>query len=227
MKKLLQSLLILGAFGQVALFAQAQPAQKILFVDMAKLYDGHYRAIEARAKLQADGQKAQAELDRLSKEINALVQQFKELDEQSNNPTATAEAKTKSQAAAQAKYQEIRSKQADATKFQENVGRELQQRNKEVQGMIMEDIAKLAADVAKKDGATVLIDKSGPTMFGFPAVIYSDPSFDITAEVAAEIAKTKPVATPATTPTTPAPTPAPPADTSAPADVTAPVAPKS
>jgi outer membrane protein len=216
MKKLLQSLLILGAFGQIALLAQAQSAPKILFVDMAKLYDGDYRAIAERAKLQADGQKAQAELDSMSKDINALVQQFKELDEQSNNPTATTDAKAKAQAAAQQKYQEIRARQADASKFQENVGRELQQKGKETQNILMEEIAKLAADVAKQDGATILIDKSGPTLFGIPAVIYSDPASDITAEVAAEIAKTRPA------PVAPAPTPAAPADTS-----TMPDAPKS
>jgi outer membrane protein len=222
MKKLLQSLLILGAFGQIALLAQAQTTQKILFVDMAKLYESDYRANDVRTKLQADSQKAQADLDRMMKDRDALVQQFKELDEQSSNPTATAEAKAKSQSAAQAKVQEIRAKEAEAGKFRENVSRELQQQFQERRSVIMDDISKVASDVAKKDGAAVLIDKSSPTMYGFPVVIYSDPAFDITSEVAAEVAKTKPVATPAT----PAPSAAAPAETSAPADAAAPQAPK-
>jgi outer membrane protein len=211
MKNLLKSLLILGAVGQMALFAQTPVAPKILYVDMAKLYDGHYRVIELRAKLQADEQKAQANLDGMSKDINALVQQYKELDEQSNNPTATAEAKAKSLAAAQQKGQEISEKQAEASKFQQSVLRELQQRNREIQSMFMEEIAKTASDVAKRDGATLLIDRTGPTLTGLPTVLYSDPSADITSEVAAEIAKTRPVATPAApapTAETPAPAPA-------------------
>ena len=43
MKKSIHSLLALAAFGASALFAQAQPALKILTIDMAKLYDGHYK----------------------------------------------------------------------------------------------------------------------------------------------------------------------------------------
>jgi outer membrane protein len=219
MKKLLQSLLILGAFGQAALFAQAQTAPKILFVDMGKLFDGHYRTIAEGVKLQADAQKAQAELDLMIKDRNALVEQYKELDDQSNNPTATAEAKSKAQAAAQQKVAEIRQKEADAQKFQENIARELQQRRKENQGIIMEEIAKIASDIAKRDGATILIDKSGPTLYGLPSVIYSDPSLDITAEVAAEIAKSRPVDTPAPAA---APAASAPAPSAAPADATAP-----
>jgi outer membrane protein len=204
MKKLLQSLLILGAFSQAALFAQAQTAPKILFVDMAKLYDGHYRAIAETAKLKSDAQKAQAQLDSMNKDVNAQVEQYKELADQSNNPTATTEAKAKAQAAAQQKRQEIGQSEAEIQKFQENVGRQLQQRGQEIRSMYMEEIAKTAADVAKRDGATILLDKAGPSFLGVPVVLYSDPALDITTEVAIEIAKSRPVETPATPAATPA-----------------------
>lgn len=59
MKKSIHSLLALAAFGATALFAQAQPALKILTIDMAKLYDGHYKTEEQNAKLRGDEQKAQ------------------------------------------------------------------------------------------------------------------------------------------------------------------------
>ena len=69
MKKSIHSLLALVAFGATALFAQAQPALKILTVDMAKLYDGHYKTEEQNAKLRGDEQKAQEELEKLNKEL--------------------------------------------------------------------------------------------------------------------------------------------------------------
>jgi outer membrane protein len=197
MKKLLQSLFVLGAFGSAALFAQAQPSPKILFVDMAKLYDGHYRTAEENAKLQADSQKAQAEIDRLNKEGNALVEQYKELDTQASNPLATNDAKAKAQSDAQAKLQEIRAKQVEVSKFHDTASHDLQTRKQQFQSMMMEEISKIASDIAKRDGATLLIDKSGPTLIGLPAVIYSDPSLDITDAVAAEINKSRPVPTPA------------------------------
>jgi len=59
MKITIHSLLALVAVGATALVAQAQPAPKILLVDMAKLYDGHYKTEEQNAKLKVDQQKAQ------------------------------------------------------------------------------------------------------------------------------------------------------------------------
>jgi outer membrane protein len=213
MKKILQSLSLVAALGATALAAQAQSAPKILFVDMAKLYNGHYRTAEEKAKLQADSQKAQAEIDRMNKEGNALVAQYKELDEQSTNPTATSEAKAKAQSDAQAKLQEIRAKQVEIGKFHETAARDLQARDQQFMSMMMEEISKIASDIAKARGATALIDKSGPSLIGVPAVIYSDPSLDITDAVADEINKTRPIppaATPAAAPAVPdASTPAP------------------
>ena len=43
MKNIIKSSLALAAFSATALIAQAQPAPKILVVDMANLYDGHYK----------------------------------------------------------------------------------------------------------------------------------------------------------------------------------------
>src|SRR5689334_4524301 len=97
MKKSLQTLLSAAVFGALTLVASAQPAVKLLVVDMAKLYDGHYKTVEQNAKIQADDAKAQEEVDKMNKEGNALVEEYKSLTEQSNNPTLTAEAKAKAQ----------------------------------------------------------------------------------------------------------------------------------
>ena len=79
MKKTIQSLFALTAFGAAALVAQAQPAPKILVVDMAKLYDTHYKTEEQNNKLRGDEAKAQEELDRLNKEGNTMVEKYKEV----------------------------------------------------------------------------------------------------------------------------------------------------
>ena len=55
------------------------------------------------------------------------------------------------------------------------------------------------ADLAKKQGATLVLDKSGPTLFGIPAIIFADPAYDITQQVIDEVNKDRPPA-PATTP---------------------------
>ena len=128
MKKSIQTLVAAAAIALTTLTTHAQTAPKILVVDLAKLFDGHWKTQEQQAKLKADGAKAQDQVAQLQKDGNALVDQFKELDEQSKNPTATAEAKAKAQAEAQKKYDEIQQKRSEQNSFVQNTSNTLKQR---------------------------------------------------------------------------------------------------
>ncbi len=203
MKKTIQSLIALSAFGAAALLASAQPEPKLLVVDMAKLYDSHYKTEEQNNKLKGDEQKAQEELYRLNKEGNSMVEKYKELAEQANNPAVTAEAKAKATADAQRIMDDIRRKQNEVQSFQQNTRNSLQQRIKNFRDLMIEEISKIAVEVAKRHGATLLLDKSGPTLIGVSNIIYADASYDITDEVLKEINKDRPAAV--TAPAAPAP----------------------
>jgi outer membrane protein len=207
MKKSIQSLVAVAAIAFSALTTHAQSAPKILVVDLAKLFDNHWKTQEQQAKLQADETKAQDQLAQITKDGNALVEQFKELDEQSKNPAATAEAKAKAQADAQKKYDEIQQKRSEQNSFVQNTKNTLQQRFQTFKTLMIEEITKSAVDIAKKKGATFLLDKSGPTLVGVSNVLYYDPSLDITDEVATELNKDRPAAaaTPAAATAAPAP----------------------
>lgn len=208
MKKTIQSLIALAAFSATALIAQAQPAPKILVVDMAKLYDGHYKTEEQNTKLRGDEQKAQEELDKLNKEGNSLVEKYKELVDQSNNPAATAEAKSKAQGEAQRLLEQIQRKQQEVQSFQANTRNSLQQRVQTFRSLMVEEISKTAVDIAKRKGATILLDKSGPTLIGVSNILYTDAAYDITEEVSREVNKDRPAsATGSAAPSAPAAAP--------------------
>lgn len=192
MKTSLKSLIAVAFAGLFAVAAQAQPAPKILIVDMAKLYDAHYKTEEQNGKLKADQAKAEEELQKLNTEGNALVKQFNDMKEQANNPTLSADGKTKAQAELEAKAQEIQRKQGEVNQFRTNTQRSLQQRINNFKQFLLEEIGKIAVDIAKKKGATLLVDKSGPTLIGMPSVLYFDPAYDITEDVSKEINKDRP-----------------------------------
>ena len=209
MKKSVLTLFALAAFGLSTAFVHAQPAPKILVVDMAKLYDSHYKTEEQNAKLRGDEQKAQEELDRLNKEGNALVEKYKDMVDQSNNPAATADAKAKAQSESTRMLEDIRRKKGEVESFQANTRNSLQQRIKTFRDLMIEEISKIAVDVAKRKGATIVIDKSGPTLIGVSNVLYSDVGYDITDEVLLEINRDRPAAPAAAAkPAASAPTPA-------------------
>jgi outer membrane protein len=62
---------------------------------------------------------------------------------------------------------------------------------------MVEEISKTAVEIAKRKGATFLIDKSGPSLIGVSNILYSDPAYEITDEVAKEVNKDRPASSPA------------------------------
>jgi len=195
-------MLALAAFGASALISQAQPAPKILVVDLGKVFQGHYKTAEQEANLKAITDKAEQDLGVLNKEINALADQYKEIAEQTKNPALTADARTKAEADAQKKGEEIRAKQADAQNFVVNTRRSIGERQQNFQNLLIDEISKVATEIAKNKGATILLNK--------PAAVYSDPAYDISDEVLAAVNKNKPAGStvPSVTPTAPSTKPA-------------------
>src|SRR5688572_10877172 len=192
MKNPMKSIVAIAAFTALAFGVSAQPAPKILVVDMAKLYDTHYKTLEQNAKIQADDQKAQEEVEKMNKEGNALVEEYKTLNDQSNNPTLSTEAKSKAQDAAAKKLEQIQGKQREVQTFIQNTRNSLGQRLQTFRSLMLEEISKVASDVAKRKGATILIDKAGPTAIGISNFIYVDQAYDITEEVLKEVNKDRP-----------------------------------
>lgn len=202
MKTSLRTVLALAAFSVTSL-AFAQPAPKIFVVDMAKVFDGHYKTEEQQNKLKSDEKKAVEELERLDKEIRTMADKFKEQKDQMDNPALTTEARDRAKADATKTMEDIQQKQQEGQQFRANAQRTFQQRIGNFRAVLIEEISKLATDIAKKKGGTVLMDKG--------SLVYADPAYDITDEVMAEINKSRP---PSTSSSTPAATPAPAAKSS-------------
>lgn len=197
MKNSLKSLVAIAALAGFTLAAQAQPAVKVLVVDMAKLYDNHYKTLEYNAKIQSDDQKAQEEVDKMNKEGNALVAEYTSLTEQSNNPALSADAKTKAQGEAQKKLEAIQRKQQEVQQFIGQTRQSLNQRLQTFRSVMLEEISKTATEIAKRKGATLLLDKAGPSLIGISNLVYADSAYEITDEVSKELNKDRPAPAPA------------------------------
>lgn len=191
--------LIASLIAGPALHAQAGP--KILVVDLGKLFERHWKTQQEQIKLNADEATAQKEIDRLGNEGKALVDQLNELVEQTKSPTASNEAKARANEAAQKKYEEVQHKRQEQTEYVQNESQTLHQRMDNFKAIMFEEISKQATEIAKKHGATFLVDKSGPTMVGVSCFVYYDPTLEITDEVMAAINATRPANLPTPTPT--------------------------
>jgi outer membrane protein len=197
MKKSLTPLFALAASLVLALTVRAQPEPKILVVDVAKVFDNHYDKQIEEAKLRADAQKAEADMQQLVKAGNDLVDQYKALVDQSKNPALTPEAQAAAGDDAKKKMDEINNKQNELNSYKQTVQRQFQERIQNIHNGIVSNINLAATNVAKRHGATLLLDKSGISAFGASFLIYSDPAYDITDEVIAEVNKDRPIPPPA------------------------------
>ena len=128
MKTSLKTLLALAAFGASALFVSAQPAPKIAVLDMAKVFDGHYKTQDQQVKLKADEEKVNEEISKIVKEGQGLAEKYKELVEQTKNPVLTADARKAAEADAARQLEEVRKKEQQFGEYRNEVNRNMQQR---------------------------------------------------------------------------------------------------
>jgi len=200
-----RKLTAVAALVSLCSIAAAQPALKIATADMSALLKDYYKFTEANTKLQEAKKKADEQIDSMNKQGKELVEQLQALDEESKSLLKSQEARDKATEDAKAKYEEIQRKDAEVKSFAANTQRALNQRIATTMQLLLEEISKVAVDVAKKRGATVLIDASGVSQLGIPSLLYADASYDITSEVLAEINKDAPPPAVEAKPSTPKP----------------------
>lgn len=191
MKNTLKNLFALVAFASLTVAGLAQ-APKIAIVDMAYLFDNHYKTAEQNAVFKGEQERVKAEINRLNGEGLALQEEAKSIADQLNNPVLSEDAKAKIEDEARAKVGELQRKQNEMNQLVNNSTESLRKRVMNFRSLLLDEISKVAVDVAKRQGATILLDKSGPTVLGMPTVLFNDESMEITQTVLAEINKNKP-----------------------------------
>lgn len=199
MKLVIRSLVAAAGLFAGTAFAQSQPALKVVVVDMLKVYDTHFKTEEANVKFSEYAQKAEETLEQVNKQIQDIAKEYQELTEQARNTVLNQAARDKAQADAQKKGEDFQRLQAEGQRLRLDAQRSLQTRAKNHRDLIMDEIMKVVNDIARAKGATLVLDKSGPSVFGVPVVLHSDPAYDITEEVVKEVNKDRPPAPPAGT----------------------------
>jgi outer membrane protein len=206
MNKLIATLCALVAlFGVAASPASAQPAPRILVVDMARLLDNHHKTEEQNAKLKGDEARANDELEKINSEGQVLVEQLRKMEEDAKNPALSTSAREQLQTEMRAKIEEIQRKQNEVQSFRNNTQRSLQQRIQNFRKLMFEEISATVTEVAKRKGGNLVLDRSGPSLIGINPVVFADDTFDITEEVQAELNRGRPAAAAGTRPAPAAP----------------------
>ena len=200
MKTTFRSALVVLALAGAAVALRAEVALKIVTLDMDQVYTKYYQTEAQKTKLDEQTKRLREADEKLKKELEALVTQAKELQEQSKNAILSDDARKKALSDLETKVGEIRAKESDRQDFAQQAQMGLQRQMGAYQQQAIEAISKVATEIGKKKGATLVLNKGS-----VPVVIYADAEFDITEAVITEINKDAPAPTvkadaPATTP---------------------------
>jgi outer membrane protein len=172
---------LLVALACLPLAALAQPAPKVYTVDMGRAFEAHPRAQAEQTALKAEDQKATAQLKRMEGEMRALADKMKDQQTRFDDPTISAAQKEAIRNEASKTGQELAAKQMEGQQFVQKTQNAMQERVQKLREQVIGDIAKAAADVARRKGGNLVYDRA--------TLVYADPAFDITTEVIAEVAK--------------------------------------
>lgn len=187
MKKLQILLLSLVSVIVCALTASADTPIRLVTADLNRLFDNYYRTAEAQARFQSAVESAQASAEAMMDEGNAMVEEYRKLVEEANSPALSADARERAEARAEEKLRAIRDKEREVQQFQANTQRALQQRQVSHRQLMMDEIREVVNELAKKRGATLVLDSSVAS-----GVIFASPSYDVTSEALAELNKDRP-----------------------------------
>ncbi|MGK0238975.1 MAG: OmpH family outer membrane protein [Verrucomicrobiia bacterium] len=184
----LLTILAVASFGS----ASAKAELVILTISVNKAAEQFYKVQDFLKELQSSQEQAQERVQAINDEGKSLEQEYTELAEQANSDILTEEARNEAKQDAGIKYQEIAQKQNELRQFAENVQRQMAQRQGTQMSLFTKEIMEVVTEVSKERDASLVLDTSGASQNGMPAVISFDTSIDITDEVVTRINADKP-----------------------------------
>jgi Skp family chaperone for outer membrane proteins len=180
MKKLLLPLLALGAIA----FNPAMAEVKIVTVSMQQLFDGYYKSTQANQRLDSIREQAMTEAQEKEKELQAMVEQIRSMQEELQNPVLSDESKAEKQGQLQELAQQGQQKQAEFQQWNQQTMADLNQQSQNIRKTLIEEISKIVNEMALKDfSADLVLDTSDILGSGVPTVLFASDSLDITEKV--------------------------------------------
>ncbi|MCX7917035.1 MAG: OmpH family outer membrane protein [bacterium] len=153
---------VLWIFGFISSFLFAQ-SSKIGYVDIKKVFDNYEEAKKIEENFKKEVDEAQKSLDKLQEEVKKMQDEY----EKKKN-LMKPEEQTKKENELRVKIQELSKKWMETKQ-------KLDEKGKNLEAQIFEDIKKAISDYAKKNGYYMVVDSR--------LILYGESAVDLTDEV--------------------------------------------
>ena len=145
----------------------------ILTVDIAKIYEGYYRAQDAKLKFSSSVEAAQEEIRLLMEEARQIADKLQEATGKAKNPGYTDEARARHGKEAEELAQKLRRKETEINNFQQTTKQNLDLRSQSILEGHFAQIKEAVKEIAEARRADLVLNVNGM------GVVYAKSTADI------------------------------------------------
>lgn len=167
--------LVLMAFCQGAM-----ADERIVFVDMERLFNEFDKTKMADSQLKKQAQEFAEERQKMIDAATALRDEFNELRSQAGDEALNEEAREEKKQQAEEKLVEFRNKEQEINEFNKLRAKQLEDQGKRMRENIVEEISSTVTRYARNNGYIAVIDSSAKSINSISTVLYVDSRYDVT-----------------------------------------------
>lgn len=181
MKKIL--IVLLAGFAAVLSAAEL----RIAVVDLDKVFKSYYKSRIAEDFLNQQAEAARTYMSQMNSQLEALRAEARRLGTNALNPALTDQARKKAADEADAAMAKVKSKETEISLYANERRREFLRLQQEKRDSIVKDIQQEIKRRAAAGNYAFVLDSSGKTTTGLPAVLVYPAKNDISDEVIREL----------------------------------------
>ncbi len=150
---------------------------------MAKVFAEYYKTKKAESELKDRADSYQKDLRQQVADLQKMEEDGKKLQDESENPAFTDDKRAEKKKVLETKKTEYRIARQNFEEMKTNRERELFEQRNRVRMTIVDEIVKVVQEKAKKEGYSMIVDKTGLTQSGVPPFIYVQDALDVTSDI--------------------------------------------
>ena len=181
-----KALILLAAVCAAFTVSAAQP-QRIAVVDLERVFKEYYKSRIAEEFIKQQGESARLYLGQLTRQLETLRSEARRLGTNAMNQALDPALKAKADAEAAAALRKVAEKEAEIKLYTGEKSREIQELERRRRAEIIADIRADVKRRATAEGYDFVLDSSGFTTNGLPAVLVFPGKNDITKAVIREL----------------------------------------
>jgi Skp family chaperone for outer membrane proteins len=180
--------------------AAAQGTGKIVTIDLNKVFNDYYKTPVATGKLKDTVDSYKKEHDDMVANYKKQIDELNKLREEQDKTEYTAEVREQKRKAVAEKIAETQKLNRDIEEYDNSHQNILKEQTQRMRQTIVKEITDVIAKEARDREYLFVLDKSGNTLNGVPAVIFSQDNTEITDDIVKILNKNQPKTTEAPKP---------------------------